>query len=463
MHKQNKEQEFMMPSYAYRNMAAVKPIPKYEIPENSLPSSVAYQLIYDELNLDGNPTLNLATFVTTWMEPEAQKLAAKCMNKNFIDHDEYPQTEEIHNRVINMIGRLFHADENTDGGFMGTATIGSSEAIMLALLAHKWRWKERRIAAGKPYDKPNIIIGRDVHTCWEKFAKYFDVEAKIADLEPDCFYLTVDKVVPLIDENTIAIGTVLGSTFTGNTDEIEQINDHLIKLKEEKGWDIPIHVDGASGAFIMPFTRPEFKWDFRLAQVKSINVSNHKFGLVFPGMGTVIFRDGSVVPKELIFDINYLGGDMPNYSLNFSRGSSIILLQYYNFLRLGKSGYKAIMQNIMANTKALAKQVEDLGNFDLVSDHQNFPVVAFKLKDTTDFNEYQLSDILREYGWIVPAYTLPKNANNICVLRVVVKETFTNDMAVKFCTHLKAAVEKLKLERPKQISRPVVEKLNFKC
>lgn len=463
MHKQERKKEYLTPAFAYRNEAAVEPIPKYEMQENSLPAEVAYQLIADELNLDGNPSLNLASFVTTWMEPQAQKLARKSMNKNFIDHDEYPQTEEIHNRVINMIARLFHADKNTDGGFLGTATIGSSEAIMLAMLAHKWKWRESRKAAGKPYDKPNLIIGRDVHTCWEKFCLYFDVEAKMVDLRPDCFHLTTPEVEKLVDENTIAVGCVLGSTFTGHIDDVEGINKFLEKVKDEKGWDIPIHVDGASGGFVMPFTRPDFKWDFRLSQVKSINVSNHKFGLVFPGMGTVIFRDSSTVPKDLIFDITYLGGHMPNYSLNFSRGSSMILLQYFNFLRLGKRGYKKLMQNIMENTKFLAEQILAMDRFTLLSNHKHFPVVALKLKSNDNFNEYHLSAKLREYGWIVPAYTLPKNADDICVLRIVIKENFSHDMALKFCSHLKHTMKILDTEKPAEIPRQKVEKVNIKC
>lgn len=460
--KHRKSKAYLCPTYG--RISFDEPIPEFEIPETPLSSDVAYQLIHDEMNLDGNPVLNLASFVTTWMDPEAEKLLIKSINKNFIDHDEYPQTEKIHQRVVNILAHLFHADydPHTDEGFIGTATIGSSEAIMLALLAHKWNWRDRRKAEGKPFDKPNIIFGADVHTCWEKFTRYFDVEARIVPMEPDCFYLRAEKVVPLVDENTIAVGVVLGTTFTGQSDEIVEINQLLEEIREQKGWDIPIHVDGATGAFVMPFSQPEMEWDFRLPRVKSINLSNHKFGLVFPGMGSVIFRDTSVVPdgqpgrSKLPFDINYLGGEMSNYSMNFSRGSSMIILQYYNFLRFGRSGYTEIMANILDNASYLAENIEATGKFNVLSKDNRYPVIAFNLNEAYSgccgYNEEQLSDELRKHGWIVPAYTLPPNAEKTWVLRVVVKENFSRDMADMFVNHLLEAMEKLDKSGPFPIS-----------
>jgi glutamate decarboxylase len=271
-------------------------IPTHRIPAGSMPARAAYQLIHDELNLDGNPALNLASFVTTWMEPEAQQLATETLNRNFVDQDEYPQTEQIHQRTISMIGGLFNAPEG--GEPCGTATIGSSEAIMLGLLAHKQSWRERR---GDENAKPNVVFGADVHTCWEKFARYFDVEQRVIPLTPERHVIGPEEVEPLVDESTIAVGAILGTTFTGQVDEIEGIDELLRRVKDEKGWDIPIHVDAASGGFIAPFAYPDLKWDFRLEQVRSINVSNHKFGLVYPGMGSVVFRDMATVPEELVF------------------------------------------------------------------------------------------------------------------------------------------------------------------
>jgi glutamate decarboxylase len=415
-------------------------IPKYVMPEEGMPARAAYQLIHDELNLDGNPALNLASFVTTWMEPEADKLIMESIDKNFVDNDEYPQTEKIQERVVNMLARLFNSPKACRS--MGTATIGSSEAIMLGLLAHKWAWKKRRQTEGKPFDKPNIVMGADVHTVWEKFALYFDVELKLIPLERDSYTVTVDKVAEEIDENTICVGAVLGTTFTGQMDPIKDINQLLLDIKKDKGWDIPIHVDAASGGFVAPFMYPDLEWDFRLEQVKSINVSGHKYGLVYPGIGWLIFKDRKDLPEELIFKVNYLGGLMPNYSLNFSKGSSTIIAQYYNFIRLGKTGYKDIMGNMLDNSHYLAKKLEKSGKFEVINREGMFPLVTVSLKDAS-FTVFQLSEKLRQKGWIIPAYTLPANAEKVAVMRMVIKENFGRDMVDTLLEDIKEAYNKL--------------------
>ncbi len=413
-------------------------IPAHEIPAGSMPARAAYQLIHDELNLDGNPALNLASFVTTWMEPEAQQLATETLNRNFVDQDEYPQTEEIHHRTISMIGGLFNAPAG--GQPCGTATIGSSEAIMLGLLAHKASWRARR---GDESARPNVVFGADVHTCWEKFTRYFDVEQRVVSLTPERHTIGPDEVELLLDENTIAVGAILGTTFTGQIDDIEGIDALLRQVKDEKGWDIPIHVDAASGGFVAPFAYPELKWDFRLEQVRSINVSNHKFGLVYPGMGTVVFRDIETVPEELVFKINYLGGEMANYSLNFSRASNAVLLQYYNFLRLGREGYERITTNLMANAAVLEKALTASGRFELLNDARYLPVVVVRPTESGGLDVFGLSERLRERGWIVPAYTLPPNAESVAVLRMVVKENFSRDMADMLSTDIEAALSRM--------------------
>ncbi|MGP8188727.1 MAG: glutamate decarboxylase [Methanobacterium sp.] len=434
------EKEHSNNTTAYGSRYFDKSIPKYELPNEGMPADAAYQLIHDELNLDGNPALNLASFVTTWMEPQADKLIMESIDKNFVDNDEYPQTEKIQERSVNMLARLFNAPEECIS--MGTATIGSSEAIMLGLLAHKWTWRERRKAEGKDCDKPNIVMGADVHTVWEKFARYFDVELKLIPLREDLYTITADDVAEEIDENTIAVGAVIGTTFTGQMDPIKEINDMLINIKDDKGWDIPIHVDGASGGFIAPFLYPDLLWDFRLEQVKSINVSGHKYGLVYPGVGWIIFKDKSDIPDDLVFNINYLGGNMSNYSLNFSKGSSTIIAQYYNFLRLGFSGYKAIMDIMSLNAKYLAYELKKTGKFEVINKNTTFPVVTVKLKDA-DFTVFQLSRKLRQKGWIIPAYTLPKNADDISVMRMVIKENFGKDMVDSLLEDIKESYNDL--------------------
>ena len=416
-------------------------IPKYEIPDEGMPPRAAYQLIREELNLDSNPTLNLASFVTTWMEPEANQLIMDSVGKNFVDNDEYPQTEKIQTRVVNMLARLFNSPEKSES--LGTATIGSSEAIMLGLLAHKWVWKKRRQAEGKPYDQPNIVMGADVHTAWEKFALYFDVELKLIPLEKYRQIVAVEDIEREIDENTICVGAVLGTTFTGQMDPIKEINDLLVNIKETKGWDIPIHVDAASGGFITPFLNPEIECDFRLEQVRSINVSGHKYGLVYPGVGWLIFGDKNDLPEELIFEVNYLGGLMPNYSLNFSKASNTIIAQYYNLIRLGKKGYQDILQILLVNAIYLAHKLENSGRFEIINKEILFPLVAVKLKEDAKFTVFQLSEKLRQKGWIVPAYTLPANADDIAVMRMVIKENFGRDMVEMLYTDIMKAYDSL--------------------
>jgi glutamate decarboxylase len=376
------------------------------------------------------------------MEPEANQLIAESLDKNFVDNDEYPQTTIIQERVVNMLARLWNAPEGCES--IGTATIGSSEAIMLALLAHKWTWRKRRQAERKPFDNPNVVMGADVHTVWEKFARYFDVELRLIPLQEDTYIISADEVAKEVDENTICVGAVLGTTFTGQMDPIKEINALLVDIKKTKGWDIPLHVDGASGGFVAPFVRSDLEWDFRLEQVRSINASGHKYGLVYPGIGWLVMKDKHNLPDELVFRISYLGGEMTNYSLNFSKSSSTIIAQYYNFIRLGKSGYADIMTNMMENSRYLAEKLHDTGKFEIINKQKTLPLVAVRLKDAA-FNVFQLSDKLRQKGWIVPAYYLPENAQDVAVMRMVVKENFSRDMVELLFTDVMEAYHSLEL------------------
>ncbi|MGI8556960.1 MAG: glutamate decarboxylase [Solirubrobacteraceae bacterium] len=427
------------PAYAGRYFA--EPVPKFALPPDGMPADAAYQLIHDELNLDGNPALNLASFVTSWMEPQADRLANETLNKNLIDQDEYPASGEIHHRVISILARLFNAPQDCEP--VGTATIGSSEAIMLGVLAHKRAWQKRCRAEGRSHAQPNIVMGGDVHTCWEKFANYFDVEARIAPMLEDSFVLSVDDVRSRVDQDTIAVAGLLGTTFTGQMDDLEGINDLLAGLESDRGWRVPLHIDAASGGFVAPFTEPKLKWDFRLSQVRSINVSNHKFGLVYPGMGSVVFRDRSDIPDELVFHINYLGGDMPNYTLNFSRPAAPVILQYYNFLRLGHDGYTRIMSSVMDNARHLAGALDATTELSLLAPVERFPIIALRAREPDALDVFALSEKLRESGWIVPAYTLPPDAQHIAILRVVVKENFSRDMVDKFVDDVSSALKRL--------------------
>ncbi|CAA3003161.1 glutamate decarboxylase [Olea europaea subsp. europaea] len=418
-------------------------LPRFKVPENSIPKEAAYQIINDELMLDGNPRLNLASFVTTWMEPECDKLIMDAINKNYVDMDEYPVTTELQNRCVNMIGHLFNAPLGDGEVAVGVGTVGSSEAIMLAGLAFKRKWQNKMKSLGKTCDKPNIVTGANVQVCWEKFARYFEVELKEVKLRDGYYVMDPEKAVEMVDENTICVAAILGSTLNGEFEDVKKLNDLLMKKNLETGWDTPIHVDAASGGFIAPFLYPELEWDFRLPLVKSINVSGHKYGLVYAGIGWVIWRNKEDLPEELIFHINYLGADQPTFTLNFSKGSSQVIAQYYQLIRLGYEGYKNIMENCQENAMVLKEGLEKTGRFNIVSKDNGVPLVAFSLKDNSCHTEFEVSDMLRRFGWIVPSYTMPPDAQHVTVLRVVIREDFSRTLAERLVTDIQKVLNEL--------------------
>ncbi|KFZ83979.1 glutamate decarboxylase [Amycolatopsis sp. MJM2582] len=408
---------------AYPALAANIRLPHDSLAEDPLPPDTALQLVRDELMLDGNARLNLATFVTTWMEPQARELMAECVDKNMIDKDEYPQTAELERRCVNILADLWHAPDPT--AIMGCSTTGSSEACMLAGMALKRRWSK----LGRT-GKPNLVMGANVQVCWEKFCEYWEVEPRLVPMDGDRFHLTADEAIARCDENTIGVVAILGSTFDGSYEPVAEIAAALDGLAERSGWDIPVHVDGASGAMIAPFLDPELSWDFRLPRVASINTSGHKYGLVYPGVGWVLWRDKDALPEELVFNVNYLGGDMPTFALNFSRPGAEVAAQYYTFVRLGREGFRAVQQASRDVATQLADGIAELGPFRLLTRGDQLPVFAFTTKpDVEGFDVFDVSRRLRERGWLVPAYTFPENRTDLAVLRIVVRNGFTHDLA----------------------------------
>jgi glutamate decarboxylase len=407
-------------------------IPRHRLPEGELPPDVAYQIIHDELMLDGNARLNLATFVTTWMEPRAEQLMAECFDKNMIDKDEYPQTAELEMRCVGSIARAWNAPDVDQAP--GCSTTGSSEAAMLGGLALKRRWQHARRAVGKPVDSPNIVMGINVQVCWEKFANYWDVEMRLVPMEGDRFHLSAEEAVKRCDENTIGVVPVLGSTY----EPVKEICAALDNLQAQTGLDVPVHVDGASGGFIAPFLDPDLEWDFRLDRVASINVSGHKYGLVYPGVGWIVWRDEDALPDDLIFWVNYLGDNMPTFALNFSRPGAQVVGQYYNFLRLGVEGYARVQRYARDVATSLSERIAKLGPFELLTRGDELPVFAFTLADGIEnYTVFDVSSVMRERGWLLPAYTFPKNREDLAALRVVVKRGFSHDMADLLVNDLK--------------------------
>ncbi|MFT8396547.1 glutamate decarboxylase [Propionibacterium sp.] len=424
-------------------------LPKFKLPESMSAPATAYQIVHDEAILDGNSRLNLATFVGTWMDDYARKLYLESADKNMIDKDEYPATAAIEDRCWRILADLWHVPDVNDT--IGTSTIGSSEACMLGGLALKRLWQEKRKAEGKPYDKPNLIMSAAVQVVWEKFCNYWDVEARYVPVTPD--HLTLDgyNLENYVDENTIGVVSILGQTFTGLYDDAVAISKKLDEIQAKTGLDVKIHIDGASGAMVAPFCQPDLVWDFKLDRVNSISTSGHKYGLVYPGVGWVVWRSTKVMPESLVFHVSYLGGDMPTLALNFSRPGAQVLLQYYQFIRLGFEGYREVQQNSIDVATFLSSEIEKLGPFELISKGDTIPVFAWVLKDgyTDKWSLYDLADRLRMKGWLVPAYPMADNMSDVVLQRIVVKLGMSHDLAVALLADIKAEVEKLdSLESP---------------
>ncbi|EEH33433.1 glutamate decarboxylase [Paracoccidioides lutzii Pb01] len=470
--------------------ASREEIPRFKIPKEGAPAEAVRRMLRDHLDLDGIPNLNMASFVGTYMEREADELLSENINKNLADADEYPALMEMHAHCVSMLANLWNAQPG--GNAIGSATTGSSEAIHLGGLAMKRRWQEKRRAAGKDISKPNIIMGANAQVALLKFARYFEVEPRILDVsEKSQYRLDPELVKKNVDENTLGVFVILGSTYTGHYEPVEEISNILDEYQAKTGEDVPIHVDAASGGFVAPFAFAQAggsKWDFLLPRVKSINTSGHKFGLVYAGLGWIIWRDRSYLPKDLIFELHYLGGTEETFTLNFSRPGMQVIGQYYNFIRLGFNGYREIMENCLANARLLSKALEKTGWFVCVSDihrkkgnfnlgqtaeelkellknvegetsadyNAGLPVVAFRLSDVfqkkyPDVKQDSISLLLRAKQYIIPNYPLPPAVDKTEILRIVVRESMSADLIDRLVADTVAITEKL-MEKPVDIA-----------
>ncbi|MEJ5083314.1 glutamate decarboxylase [Ochrobactrum sp. MYb379] len=441
----------------YASLELSASLPKTKFPKEERDPRNVFAAVRDELMLDGNSRQNLATFCQTWVDEEIRELMDLSIDKNMIDKDEYPQTAEIEARCVHMIADLWNSPdaENT----LGCSTTGSSEAAMLGGLALKWQWRKKRAAAGLSTDKPNLICG-PVQICWHKFARYFDVELREIPLEGDRLIMSPEEVLKRVDENTIGVVPTMGVTFTCQYEPVKAVHDALDKLQKETGLDIPIHVDGASGGFLAPFCAPDIEWDFRLPRVKSINTSGHKFGLAPLGAGWVVWREASDLPEELIFNVNYLGGNMPTFALNFSRPGGQIIAQYYNFLRLGHEGYAKIHNACYETAQYLSDEIAKLGPFEVIFDgdsQKGIPALAWKLKEGQTIGGYTLYDVadrLRSRGWQVPAYSMPADREDLVVQRILVRHGVSRDLGSLLIDDLKRSLDYFE-KHP--VSKPLTE------
>ena len=438
LHRNNGEQDELEINPVYVREERLS-VPRHRLARHGLLPDTALQAVRDELILDGNARLNLATFVTTWMEPQAEQLMTETLSKNMIDKDEYPQTAELESRCVNILADLWHAPER--GAATGCSTTGSSEACMLGGMALLWRWRARRGAAA---GKPNLVMGTNVQVCWEKFCRYWQVEPRMVPMAPGRLHLTGPEAAARCDENTIGVVAIMGSTQDGSYEPVLEISEALDRLQADRQLDIPVHVDGASGGFVAPFLNPDLEWDFRVPRVQSINASGHKYGLVYPGVGWVVWREREALPEDLVFRVNYLGGDMPTFALNFSRPGSNVAAQYYNFIRLGFSGYQRVQQICQDIALYLSGEIAKIGPFELLSDGSDLPVFAVKLRDEiTGYTVFDISERLRLRGWLVPAYTFPPDLTDTSVLRFVIRNGFSKDLAESLLADIRGQVKAL--------------------
>ena len=441
--KDQEESKYLDPIFGNPNEDA--DLPKYKLARESMQADVAYRMVKDELEDEGNARQNLATFCQTYMEPEATQLMAETLEKNAIDKSEYPRTTEIENRCVNILADLWHAPK--DGNYLGTSTVGSSEACMLGGLAMKFAWRKRAEKLGLDLNahKPNLVISSSYQVCWEKFCTYWDIELREVPLDENDLSLNMDTVMDYVDEYTIGIVGIMGITYTGRYDNIKKLNDLVEEYNKHTDYKVYIHVDAASGGFYTPFVEPEIEWDFKLKNVVSINSSGHKYGLVYPGIGWVLWRDAKFVPQDLIFNVSYLGGEMPTMAINFSRSASQIIGQYYNFVRYGFDGYREIHQRTHEVAKYIIKEIKKTGRFKVVNGAQHLPILCYALKDdhAQEWNLYDLSDRLRMRGWQVPTYPMPDNLNNLIVQRIVCRADLGMNVAIEFIEDFKACLEEL--------------------
>jgi glutamate decarboxylase len=423
-------------------------LPSHRVPVKGIGGDPAYELITSELLLDGQARLNLATFVTTWMPSQPERLMAQTANKNLIDKDEYPQTAEVERRCVRMLADLWNSPDAEQT--VGASTTGSSEACMLAGMAFKWGWRKRMEAAGKATDRPNLVMGANVQVCWEKFCRYWEVEPRQVPVDAARYHLGAAEAADHCDENTIGVVAILGSTFDGSYEPIKDIAAALDRVQDEQGWDIPVHVDAASGGFVAPFIQPELEWDFRVPRVQSINASGHKYGLVYPGVGWALWRDKQALPEELVFDVDYLGGNLPTFTLNFSRPGSQVITQYYTLASLGRAGYRDVIGGAQKVALQLSSAIAEMGPYELLSEGGELPVFAFRLREEVEnYTVFDVSDRLRQFGWLVPAYTFPENLQDLAVLRIVVRAGMTGEMADRLIQQLRQQTDFLQsLERP---------------
>lgn len=450
--KKNKQKQVDATTPVYSSPTMTSQSPNQFIPQHSTSEEIAYQMVKDETISQTQPKLNLATFVTTYMDDYATKLMNDAINVNYIDETEYPRIAVMAAKCLNIVANLWNTPEKNEWK-TGALAIGSSEACMLGGVAAWLRWRERMEKLGKPFDKPNFVISSAFQVVWEKFSQLWMIEMRTVPITAKNPTLNIEEALKLCDENTICIVPILGVTWTGLNDDVEELDSALDKFNKDNDFEISIHVDAASGGYILPFTKPNLKWDFRLKWVLSISTSGHKFGLVYPGLGWVVWKDKKHLPGAMAFSVNYLGANITQVGLNFSRPASQVLGQYYQFIRLGFEGYKKIQQTCMDTATYAHSQISQMEPFEVYSKEVVNPLFIWYMnpeyQKTAKWTLYDLQDELQVSGWMVPAYTLPAELEQFVVMRIVVRNGMSIDMTNMLLADIRNAAAKLdKLKYP---------------
>ena len=430
----------------FGTVAADEGMPVAQFGRQPVAPQVAAEMIREYLSTEGNAHQNLCTFVQTYMEPEAVQLMSETLEKNAIDKDEYPMTADLENRCVAMLGSLWHA--RAEEKPMGTSTVGSSEACMLGGLGMLFRWKKLAKAAGvEVYSerRPNLVISSGYQVCWEKFCRYWDIEMRCVPMDEKHLTLNLETVMDHVDEYTIGIVAILGITYTGRYDDVAGLDALVGEYNLKAAVPVRIHVDGASGAMVAPFIEPDLKWDFRLENVWSISTSGHKYGLVYPGIGWVLWRSAKALPEDLIFWVSYLGGEEATMVINFSRSAAQIVAQYYVFMRNGFEGFKEIHQRTMDVAHYLVDEIKGMGIFEMLEEATEIPILCWRLADAGNvpWTLYDLDDRLRMHGWQIPAYPLPPDMEDVTCQRIVCRADLSMALAMKFVRDMKSEIAHL--------------------
>eukprot|EP00511_Aplanochytrium_stocchinoi_P009187 CAMPEP_0204863496 /NCGR_PEP_ID=MMETSP1348-20121228/3354_1 /ASSEMBLY_ACC=CAM_ASM_000700 /TAXON_ID=215587 /ORGANISM="Aplanochytrium stocchinoi, Strain GSBS06" /LENGTH=570 /DNA_ID=CAMNT_0052013835 /DNA_START=95 /DNA_END=1807 /DNA_ORIENTATION=+ len=396
--------------------------------EVGFPARYCLREVEDMHSLDFSQNLNTSSYVNVVAEPEEEEVALMGLKVNLADQTVYPASFRMHNKCVNIVANLWNCPkpkdfDNNGGTYAGAGTVGSTEACLLSGLALKFRWRKWY---ARKYNKseeevlsirPNLVISTLYQAAWEKLFKYFDIIPKFVRPSYKEMKIDPEKVGALIDEHTMGVVCIMGNHYSGHYDRVDLVDAIVEKVNKEKGLEVGIHVDAASGGFVAPFQEYLPPWDFRLKNVMSISASGHKFGEAVCGTGWLVWRQKERLAEHVAISVSYLGGHADSYTLNFSRPAAGLYSQMYKFFRLGREGYTQITENMMAVAKYIRDEIKGMKGedgvtplFEILDDGDKgcLPVVAAMLNPDLHlpFDDVDLQYALVQGHWYVSGYAM---------------------------------------------------------